>query len=316
MGAAKVAGTRTLKPEVNPNAIHSITRFGPLTVKGKKAGSQDSGQQNWMLSIRDGFCKNCTVLKGHVGIEELDGTVADPKTGVYIHHILTFDVTKKSKSFVTGCSGGLAGAVSMMGSKFIGSGEDNNNVAVWYTARDGSSPSGFHIGPNDSFMANVDLVNYSAQKQVYLTMELEYLKGNTGSDATETLLSVTGCGVPSIKISSTGPTNTTSGKYTFTQNGEILGAKGHLHAGGDKMVMHINGKFICESRAVYGGKKGEQAIDEMTLCSQKPIPVKKGDVMTMTAAYDVSKHPVRHESGFGGMPDIMGMFDIIFAGKS
>ena len=181
------------------------------------------------MSIREGFCKNCTVLKGHVGIENMDGTPADPKTGVYIHHILTFDTSKKSKNFVSGCQGGLAGAVGMMGSKFIGSGEDNNNVAVWYTARDGSSPSGFHVGANDNFMANVDLVNYAAEKKVYLTMELEYMKGKTGMDATETLLSVTGCGVASIKLSQTGPTNTTSGKYTFTQDGEILGAKGHLH---------------------------------------------------------------------------------------
>ena len=58
------------------------------------------------------------------------------------------------------------------------------------------------------------------------------------------------------------------------------------------MIMYINGKSVCESKAIYGGKKGEQAIDEMTLCGQKPIYVKKGDTMTMLAAYDVSKHPV------------------------
>ena len=58
------------------------------------------------------------------------------------------------------------------------------------------------------------------------------------------------------------------------------------------MIMYINSKFVCESKAIYGGKKGASAIDEMTLCSTKPIKVKKGDVMTMQATYDVSKHPV------------------------
>lgn len=58
------------------------------------------------------------------------------------------------------------------------------------------------------------------------------------------------------------------------------------------MVMYINNKFACESKAVYGGVKGTAAIDSMSLCTTKGIPVKKGDVMTMVAMYDVSKHPV------------------------
>jgi len=312
LGGGKVAGIKKLTPEVNPKATRQLTRFGPLTVKGGAKGS-DSGQQNWVWTIRDGLCKNCTVLKGKVGLQNIDGSAVQPKNDVYIHHILSFDTTKKSKSFVSGCAAGAAGAV---GSKFIGSGEDNNNVPVWYTARDGSHASGFHIGSADSFMMNIDLVSYApASKQIYLTMDLEYLPGVVGSDARETLLSVTGCGVSSIKISTTGPTNTTSSKYTFVEDGTILAAKGHLHAGGDKMVMYINGKFACESKALYGGAKGENAIDEMSLCTTKGIPVKKGDIMTMMAAYDVSKHPVRHESHgmSSGMADVMGMFDIIFA---
>jgi len=58
------------------------------------------------------------------------------------------------------------------------------------------------------------------------------------------------------------------------------------------MVMNINGRFACESKAVYGGVKGPNAIDSMTLCTTDGIPVKKGDTMVMIATYDVSKHPV------------------------
>jgi hypothetical protein len=164
---------------------------------------------------------------------------------------------------------------------------------VWYTTEDGQHQGGFHIGAADAFMLQIDLVNYQkAATKVYVTMNLEYLNGIVGPDTRETLLSVTGCGVPSIKISDSGPTNTTSAKYTILEDGEILGAKGHLHAGGEKMVMYINGRFACESKAIYGGQKGAEAIDAMSLCTTKPIPVKKGDTVTMVAAYDVSKHPV------------------------
>jgi hypothetical protein len=68
------------------------------------------------------------------------------------------------------------------------------------------------------------------------------------------LLSVTGCGNPSIKLSSTGPTSTKSGTFTFTEDGSLIGAKGHLHSGGDKMILYINGKVACESKALYGSK--------------------------------------------------------------
>jgi len=58
------------------------------------------------------------------------------------------------------------------------------------------------------------------------------------------------------------------------------------------MIININGKFACESKAIYGGVKGPNAIDSMTLCTEEGIAVKKGDTMTMIATYDVSKHPV------------------------
>lgn len=176
------------------------------------------------------MCSNCTVLKGHIGLLNLDGSKVSPNNDVYIHHILTFDTAKRQKTFLNGCSGSLASAASAIGAKFIGSGEDNNNVDVWYTNREGETKGGFHIGSADRFMMNVDLVSYApANKQIYLTMDMEYLHGKVGADARESLLSVTGCGVPTIKISQTGPTNTTSAKYTFTEDGTILGAKGHLH---------------------------------------------------------------------------------------
>jgi len=66
-------------------------------------------------------------------------------------------------------------------------------------------------------------------KKMYLTMELEYLEGIVGKDAQETLLDISACGGQGVKISQAGETNSTSGKLTFTENGVILVAKGHLH---------------------------------------------------------------------------------------
>jgi len=309
----KLVKTKKLTPEVRPNAIHVIQQAGPITLKGK-GSSVDSGQQNFMFSIpKDIFCRDCTVLKGHIGLADANGTQIVPKkdSGVYIHHILTFDGTKKGGSFISSCMNGLGG---MPGAKFVGSGEDNNNVPVYYTTKDDSHSGGFHIGPSDTFWMNADLVSLnSGSSQIYLTFDMEYLPGQVGQDASETLLTVEACGGSRLRTSTSGPTNSTSGKYTFTQSGKIVLAKGHLHAGGDRMQLFINNKLVCESKAIYGGVKGDAAINEMTLCPQ--ITVKNGDVMFFTAIYDASKHPIRHEThgGGAGMPDVMGMFDIVFS---
>ena len=68
----------------------------------------------------DAFCKSCTVLKGHIGLMYMDGTVATPKngSGVYIHHILTYDTSKRASNFVSSCAIGGSG-ISMGGSKFV-----------------------------------------------------------------------------------------------------------------------------------------------------------------------------------------------------
>jgi len=312
----KLVKTKKLEPEVRPNAVRVVQQAGPLNLKGK-GGSADSGQQNFMFQIpKDIFCRNCTVLKGHIGLADASGNKIEPKkdSGVYIHHILTFDSTKKGGQWISSCSGGLGGGLAMMGSKFVGSGEDNNNVPVYYTTKDRSHNGGFHIGPNDSFMMNADLVSLNSQATpTYLLLELEYLPGIVGSDSEETLLTVESCGGQRIRTSNTGPTQSTSGKYTFKQNGKIVLAKGHLHAGGDKVAVYLNSKLVCESKAIYGGSKGDTAINEMSICPE--IPVKNGDQMYFTVTYDVSKHPVRKEShGMGaGMPDIMGMLDLVFS---
>lgn len=81
------------------------------------------------------------------------------------------------------------------------------------------------------------------------------------------------------------------------------------------MHMFINGKEVCESKAIYGkgGANNEETIVQMTYCPPA-IKFKKGDILTMKAVYDLQKHPIRnggHHSMMGG-EDVMGMFYMTF----
>jgi hypothetical protein len=54
------------------------------------------------------------------------------------------------------------------------------------------------------------------------------------------------------------------------------------------MVLFLNGKEICTSRAVYDEK---EVIQAMTSCDETH-PVKKGDVITVKSIYDIVRHPM------------------------
>jgi hypothetical protein len=67
----------------------------------------------------------------------------------------------------------------------------------------------------------------------------------------------------------------------------------HMHDGGSKMVLFINEKEMCVSRATYGqgGDNNNQTIVGLSICPAV-ISFKKGDVMTMDAVYDLGQHPL------------------------
>ena len=59
------------------------------------------------------------------------------------------------------------------------------------------------------------------------------------------------------------------------------------------MKVLINGKTICESKAEYVGTTGDgkwATIKDMSQCKE-PTAVKKGDLLTINAVYDLDQHP-------------------------
>lgn len=53
------------------------------------------------------------------------------------------------------------------------------------------------------------------------------------------------------------------------------------------MVMSVNDKDVCTSVPKYEG----EVISTMSLCPE-PIPLKKGDFLTVRSVYDLTKHPL------------------------
>jgi hypothetical protein len=106
--------------------------------------------------------------------------------GMYIHHILSTDLSKEGLMPVRMCdmetvNTNISAKNPYPGAGFIGQGEDNGDQAILFTSADGKFNSGFHVGAEHKFMVWADLVNYNnVTKDIYITFDIEYVDGIVG----------------------------------------------------------------------------------------------------------------------------------------
>lgn len=258
--------------------------------------SLDPKGQGWLFTINDGLCKNCTILSGKPGLAFENGTRATPETGFYVHHILSGEVKDPGLSPVGWCDQATPNPTTvpdvfshLFFRGFIGNGEDNGNTGIMFTSLDGKFDSGFQIGSDGhQIVVQADFVNYTNETaNVFMTLDIEYVDGIAGDSTVTTLQSVTGCKIKSPKASKSEKAFMDSQKFPILTDGYLISAKGHLHNGGDEMVLSINDKEVCHSKATYDDRGN---IVDMGSCNLV-LPVKRGDWMSMKSVYDLAAHP-------------------------
>ncbi|KAE9978556.1 hypothetical protein BLS_000489 [Venturia inaequalis] len=309
--SSKPAKREKIAAVIRKDAVREKVWFGPYTLpplNGTKTGPKlpmqmdpNSIQLNKRMT---GFCLNCTVLSGKASLMYEDGTPAGVTSGVYIHHIVMVDMAKASMPFYL-CEGqkGFLGKFPAAGFIVAGNDEADN----YFTTPDGKFDSGYFISDKAQVAMQAELVNYkNVEQKIYITAEYEYLEGIKAEtmDASVSLFSVTGCAFPDYHVSRDKPQyNLTSAIVPIPMDGTIINAKGHLHDGGDEVILTLNGETVCNSQAKYGldpkattslapNGKAWQVITEMTQCIE-PVPVKKGDKLQMVSIYDNELHPPR-----------------------
>jgi hypothetical protein len=201
----------------------------PIFSPGSFISLDPNGQSFVHLYSASSLCTNCTVLAGKTGLEFEDGSPADPTRGVYIHHLISVDISRAGYLTALPCDFSSYNLSSnpispiIPGAPFIGQGEDNGDSAIMFTSRDGTYDSGFKIGMADRFIIQSDMVNYNDDtKQVYITIDFEYVDGHVGEDVAPNLLSVTGCKLLEPKISASGPAETESQVFPILVDGTII----------------------------------------------------------------------------------------------
>jgi hypothetical protein len=246
--------------------------------------AMDPNGQAGIVTLSKGICTKCSILSARFLLTYADGSEASPANGVYIHHFVSYDTTKPVRDPIPGCNGGFPG----MRAPFIDRGEDSGQTDTVFTTTTAKSSfdSGYHMD-SGALTVQYDMVNYREEtKKIYINLELEYKDGQTGKDAGHSLKSVTCNGVIPPKVSTGGPAVTTSSPMRVGSDATIVWARGHLHSGGVKMVLSVDGKPVCTSLPAYDARG---VITTMSLCPE-PIAVRKGQVMTISSEYDLRKH--------------------------
>jgi hypothetical protein len=272
----------------------------------------------------EGLCTDCFIVRGTAYLEYENGTLAGPSSGLYNHHAVVFDNSQRPLA-VDCASGTITRAVSGP-SIVVASAADTGNLEILQKQTTMPTKKGYYVKSTSSQMLLAEIMNYAPTSQtIYVVAEAEYYDGKPEGflEGAHIQLSAAGCDkqidflVPSPQYSKS------SQSVTIPKEATIITMAGHMHDGGDNVELKINDKTVCVSRATYGdnsesviaapvapeadspssggamagmaggmaGGHSASSITSMSACTEH-IKVVKGDKLTITANYDIIKHPM------------------------
>ncbi|KAF2670695.1 hypothetical protein BT63DRAFT_438319 [Microthyrium microscopicum] len=313
--------TETLKPQSSvPGAKRVRLYYGPMLLESaayklkipNKIGLDPQG--NTWYSQAANFPTDISVLASKINVADINGKPLGVKDGVYNHHTVVADAQKAPNAFVACPGKSAAGSVPV--AILASAGEEGGQYK--FTTDDPKFSGGYYLGKGDRVALFAEIVNYAnTTRDVYTTLDMEYVEGKTQYEVSAEAISVTQCDGTSIGLKPAAGQmkfGAVSKEMTIQMDGVLFGSRGHLHDGGDYLKVIVNGKEICTSQPEYFGKAGDakwDTIKEMTTCKD-PIPVKKGDKLVIDAGYDLNKHPARSHLD-GNTAEEMGVLNVQFA---
>jgi hypothetical protein len=265
----------------------------------------DKGGTSYTNMVDEDFPKDIMILSSKSEVQTKDFRRATTAEGIYNHHNVFMDVSKPPSS-VYGCSDAtLQQNMRSFPFSFLAGGATETTISQ-FSPTQGDVKAGYHLSETRILINAIDVVNYkNVAQEIYTSTELEYLPGKPEAylDSNQHRVDPGICGGPTgsgihppagvskFAINSTG--------IVVNQSGYILNAFGHMHDGGVNMILKVNDKLVCESKALYGGEgfvsqtpDGQiwETLRESTKC-EDPIRVNKGDRIYMEANFDLDLHP-------------------------
>ncbi|KAF2401129.1 hypothetical protein EJ06DRAFT_581331 [Trichodelitschia bisporula] len=326
-------GAQTIKVRYGPYKVPSTKHVNGLGQAGMLSNFPHSG----MAKPCEG---ECTILGMSAGLEYADGRNANIDSGMWLHHMVLFNVGPGRED--PPCAQRdvslphvSIGATSRNSERIFASGNERSEGIIpnW-----GIKDTGYKLQPADKFAALVELMNQTPQDQtVYLTMTYDIIAGHPYKDDVKVLwFDVRQCGTSEVNPPKNQTRFVLDYQWTASFDGELIGAIGHLHDGGERTTLAIDNKLTCTNVAKYGTKPefiqpaslnvapptagghthgGDMPhISDMNVCHGPSLvggtSMRKGQVWTLKAYYDLDKYRgMAHEDG--SLEEVMGI-EILF----
>jgi len=324
--AKLIPGSKTVKLRYGPYKVPNMMKKNGLGEAGSLWNYPDT-------NVGKPCTGNCVVVGMTAGLEYADGTNANIDSGIWLHHMVLFNIGKGRVDQT--CSGAWSsvphadvGCTPETCERLFASGNERTPALPSnYQTGPSDKAAGYFLRANDKFALIIDLMNDSDQdKTVYMTMVYDYVDGwpTTLDHYRPVWLDVDECGISEVEAAAQKGAYTIRAKpWRATLDGQIIGYGGHVHDGGVRVNMLVNGVKDCSSEATYGAtdefkSKGVPMmnknsatvhISNMTVCSGPKLAnkyMKKGQLYTITADYDYNQYKGMLD-GAGGQESVMGI---------
>jgi hypothetical protein len=201
---AMLKETKPLKIEEGPSSMkmpgakYMKITFGPYELlPAQEAAKQFNPMKmdkssNSFSFLAKAFPGGSIVLRTNTTLEYQDGSYAGVSNNVYNHHVMFLDTTKTSTTPLQ-CAGATSNT-KMPVSTFAGVSAEAG--PTYFSDKEGSFKSGYHLAKDNKIMMSAEIVNYAAEmKTVYVVAEVDYIAGDTKgiADTSVSMLSVTQC---------------------------------------------------------------------------------------------------------------------------
>lgn len=271
----------TPQPESFPQpkmwGTKTTMRIGPFYLPAAEQGGDAHFNRLGMVPQKP--CQNCFITGIVPRLVYADGSNADVDTGPMLHHIVITDTGRQDPTCERWNGSGLAGQ------RIFASGNERTRFAM---------PRGFGYRVTSSPWSYIaEIMNHSASsKTVYLEADVYTVPASAKGmkPVTPVWLDVANCRDSEFTAPPGRSTKSWSWKSTLT--GRVIGAGGHVHAGGVGVVLRnaSTGKRMCTSEAAYGRGAFEGEVTQMSTCIWDRIgTVRDGQSLAIDTIYDTPK---------------------------
>lgn len=279
-------------PAVRPVGAKTTWRLGSFLLPPAPVGTAQVNHPEIELTKP---CEDCFITGFVPRLVYDDGSPADMRTGVMLHHFGLYDPSRPDP----------AGGRCAWGGPVVGGGDERE---PWFALPKGY---GYKVAPGP-WAGFAELMNTGAvPRQVHLEADVYSVPASTPGikPVTPIMLSVADA-CSTMEYSVPAGRHITSMTWVSPVTGRIVWALGHVHPGGVGVLLSNDstGERICASRATYGTPGADPHMDpmaamvtSMSTCSWDSLgTVRAGERLTVTSLYN-SPRP---------LTDVMGIMSL------